>query len=81
MIDTNVFYNFVKVGAAAGIPCAEAVQNLQTALRSLPSMDPREAEALIRMNPNLSRLQRWRLIRWIRRTKNGGKGIDMAASV
>ena len=74
MTDMNGLENFVKAGAAAGITFEEAARYFQTILGGLPPMAPGEAEALIRMNPSLSRLQRWRLIRWLRRTKKTGQG-------
>ncbi len=81
MTDLNGLENFAKAGAAAGITLDEVARHLQAILGGLPPMAPGETEALIRMNPSLSRFQRWRLIRWLRRTKKRGKGIDTAPSI
>ena len=68
MTDMSGLENFIKVGAAAGMTFEEAGRYFRTILGGLPPMAPSETEALIRMNPSLSRFQRWRLIRWLRRT-------------
>ncbi len=68
MIDQNTLKTFSTL-ASVGIPFEEAANNMAASMRTLPPINPDEAEALIRANPTLSRFQRWRLVRELRRMK------------
>ena len=71
LLTSETFISVTNAMASAGISANEAARNLQAALSAMPPIDPGKVEAMIRVNPSLSRLQRWQLIQELRRTKNG----------
>lgn len=64
----DVFCEIGRVLAGAGVTTTEAEEAVARVVQMMPPPGPEEI-ALVRMNPSLTRFQKWRIIRQIR----GGK--------
>lgn len=68
-IDSIAMQNFCKSQSLCGVTAQEASDAIYNAMKKV-KFDPQEEIALVKINPSISFIQRWLIIRRLKKLKN-----------